>query len=182
MASLHGGSVWWYAFWTVAAFVGSIPWLSCAEYLVHRFLMHRKFVPKFAWELHSQHHKIFGSDYTYHALDDEMARHITFDPRDYILLTLANLPIYCAVEFLIHRPIVVGCVLATLAYLHSFQVLHLAWHSPADRFYEEHRWFLWMKERHRLHHADTSSRYNLIVPIVDGTLIAIKALRSKKSA
>lgn len=160
--------VYW-VFWQLAGFAAAAVYCSFFEWVLHRFVMHRRqpFLP-FPYELHAvSHHGLFGADETYHAQDEHMKEHVTFVFRDYVLLTLANLPVYLGAELLLGAPIAAGCLLATLAYLQAFNSLHWAWHVPSDTWLQRTRLFRWMKERHRLHHGRPDNNFNLVLPIAD---------------
>lgn len=178
MPSLHAAPLA-LVLWGAAAFVATAIYCSFFEWLLHRFVMHKKTFISFPYELHAvSHHGMFGSDETYHAQDENMRNHVTFVLRDYVLLTLINLPVFIGAELLLHRPVVIGCVLATLAYLQAFNSFHWRWHVPSDTWFQRTRFFQWMKNRHRLHHGNPTRNFNLILPIGDlllGTFGARKA-------
>ena len=159
---------WAYALWSAAGFLGAALWCSFAEWLLHRYVMHRKTLLSFPYELHAVgHHGMFRGDETYHAQNEEMRRHVTFVARDYVLLLLANLPLWAAAEWSSGKPIMASCFIATFAYLQAFNSLHWRWHVPSDTWFQRSRLYLWMKERHRVHHQDQGKNFNLILPVAD---------------
>jgi hypothetical protein len=162
------GFSWSWIAWNAAGFAAAAMWCSFAEWALHRFVMHKRNLLSFPYELHAVgHHGMFGSGETYHAQNDEMREHVTFVLRDYVLLILANLPLWAAAEWLFGRPVLTGCFLATLGYLQAFNSLHWRWHVPSDTWFQRTRLFHWMKERHRIHHADQRRNFNLILPLGD---------------
>lgn len=150
---------------------------SFFEWIIHRFIMHSRvpFLP-FPYDLHHiGHHGTFGAGETYHALNDDMRNHVTFVPRDYILILAGTTPIWAGVELLVGRPILLGCFLATFAGLSLFDLLHWHYHVPKDTRFQKTRFFRFLKEHHRRHHADTSKNYNVFfLPIADWCLGTLK--------
>ena len=159
---------WAYAGWTLAAFIGTVIWCSFAEFMLHRFVMHRKTFVSFPYELHAVgHHGMFRGDETYHAQNEDMRNHVTFVARDYVILLAANLPLWCSVEWLVGRPLVIGGFLATFAYLQAFNSFHWRWHVPSDTWLQRTSLFKWAKERHRIHHDNQGVNFNLVLPLAD---------------
>jgi len=151
-----------------AAFVCTVIYCSFFEWTLHRNVMHKRTWISHPFELHAMsHHVLFKHDETYHALDDNMKSHVTFVPRDYILLTLVNTPIFIAVEWATKLPILAGCWGAVLAYLVMFDVLHWSFHVPKERRMERWGWVRWLKEHHRLHHYRMNRNLNVVFPLAD---------------
>jgi hypothetical protein len=151
------------------AFLATFVYGSFFEWTLHRFVMHRrqKLLP-FPFELHALiHHRLFGPDRTFHARDEEMRRHVTFVPRDYLILLLINAPVFLAVEWLTGFPIALGAGLGVLAYLGAFDALHWMFHVPRGRFIERWRPFRWLKHHHRVHHRYHTRNLNVVVPLAD---------------
>lgn len=165
--------VWFYALWAAVAFGATIIFNSFAEWLIHRFVLHqRRALLSYPYEKHDrQHHIIFGAGETYHAKDDFMRGHITFTALDYVLILLANVPLWIGVELLTGRPWILGGFLATLTGLQMFNSLHLRFHDPKDTWFQKTWFFLFLKEHHRLHHGDTSKNFNVyFFPLADWLL------------
>lgn len=165
-----------YLIWNAAAFAGAAVINSFVEWIAHRHVLHSPRFVRFAYELHDRtHHVLFGAGETYHAQNEEMRKHITFVPRDYIMFLLVTTPIWIGAELLIQRPLLFGCVLATLTGLQMFNSFHLRFHDPADTWFQRTRFFRYLKEHHRLHHADTHKNFNVYCfPLADfvlGTLV-----------
>lgn len=157
----------------VAIFFGTLLWGSFGEWLIHRFVMHRPFFAlRYPYELHALgHHRMFRSDDSYHALSDEMLAHVTFDPRDYLLILLAHVLPLLALEYAtgVAFAAPVGAC-AVVAYTGAFDILHWAYHVPAGRWMERWRLFQWLKENHRLHHGAQEGRFNVVFPLADFVL------------
>jgi hypothetical protein len=150
------------------AFVATLIYGSFFEWTLHRNVMHRRTWLSFPFDVHAMlHHKIFRHDDTYHAQNDEMRQHVTFVPRDYILLTLVNTPVFLAVELVLNQPVMLGGWIAVLLYLGMFDFLHWTFHVPRERRME--RWFVvrWLKEHHRLHHQHQNRNLNVVLPLAD---------------
>jgi hypothetical protein len=150
------------------AFVATFVYGSFFEWTLHRNVMHRRTWLSFPFEAHAMlHHKLFRHDNTYHAQNEDMKTHVTFVPRDYILLLLVNTPIFVMVEWIVQRPILIGAWAAVLLYLGAFDFLHWTFHVPASRRME--RWLpvRWLKEHHRLHHQHQNRNLNVVLPLAD---------------
>jgi hypothetical protein len=165
-----------YLLWNAIGFAGAAVVNSFIEWIAHRHVLHSARFVRFAYELHDRtHHVLFGADETYHAQNEEMKKHITFVPRDYFLFLLVTTPIWIGVELLLQRPILIGCVLITLVGLQMFNSLHLRFHLPTDTWFQRTGFFRYLKEHHRLHHADTRKNFNVyFFPLADlvlGTLL-----------
>jgi hypothetical protein len=154
-------------------FFGTLLWGSFGEWMIHRFLMHRRFVLlPYPYDSHALgHHRIFRADETYHALDADMLTHITFDPRDYLLILVTHVPVIVGLEWLTGVAFLAPVVaLAVVSYTGAFDILHWAYHVPRGRWMERWRWFKWLKENHRLHHEMQDRRFNVVLPIADFVL------------
>jgi hypothetical protein len=161
----------------VAVYVGTLLWGSFGEWGIHRFVMHqRRWLLPYPYELHAiGHHGMFRADETYHALDDEMKKHVTFDPKDYFFILLAHVPMLLGFEWIsgVALAAPVGG-LAVLSYGVAFDVLHWCYHVPANRWVERRGWFRWLKENHRLHHERQDRRFNVVFPLADAVLGTLK--------
>lgn len=163
---------------TAIAFVVAFVWCSFAEWVLHKFIMHRPFklIP-YGYEHVTSHHAKFGGDESYHVREEWQKNHVLFTWKEYVLAPLICSALYVSVELAVQKPIWIGCVLATLAYLQAFNSLHWRWHVPSDTWFQRTRIFRWMKERHRVHHLDQDTNYNLILPLGDwlfGTFVTGK--------
>ena len=160
------------AAWQAVAFAATFVYGSFFEWALHRFVMHRrqKVVP-YPFDLHALvHHKLFGPGDTFHANSDEMLGHVTFAPRDYLILLLVNAPVFLAVEWVAGVPLALGASLAVLAYLGTFDTLHWMFHVPQGRVIERSWIFRWLKSHHRLHHRYHNRNLNVVVPLADWVL------------
>jgi len=169
---------WVYAMWTGIAFVAGLVWCSFAEWILHKYIMHRPFkLLPYGYAHVTSHHDKFGGDATYHLQEEWQKNHVLFTWREYLLAPTICSILYVSVELLIGKPIWAGCVLATLTYLQLFNSLHWRWHVPGDTWFQRTRLFLWLKERHRVHHLDMGTNFNLILPFGDllfGTFVTRK--------
>ncbi len=173
MASFAFSGPWYaYAGWNALAFLAAAFLNSFIEWGAHRFVLHGTRLGRFAYELHHVgHHGMFGAGETYHAQDDFMRSHVTFVLRDYVLFLLVTTPLWVAAELLAGRPFLIGGVLATLTGLQLFNSFHWRFHVPSDTWFQRSRFFRFLKEHHRQHHADTNSNFNVyFFPLADWVL------------
>jgi hypothetical protein len=165
-----------YLLWSAIAFAGACVLNSFIEWWAHHFILHGTRFGRFAYDLHHVgHHGMFRADETYHAQNDEMRSHVTFVLRDYLMFLAVTTPIWVAAELLSGRPLIVGGVLATLTGLQMFNSFHWRFHVPSDTWFQRSSFFLYLKEHHRLHHADTNSNFNVYCfPLADWVLGTLK--------
>lgn len=141
---------------------------SFFEWTLHRNVMHKKTWISYPFKLHAMlHHKLFLHDETFHAQNEEMKGHVTFVPRDYILLLLVNTPVFLTVELVLQLPIAAGAWTACLLYLLAFDGLHWAFHVPNGRFFENWGPYRWIKRHHLLHHRYQNRNLNVVFPLAD---------------
>lgn len=166
-------SSWHYWLWNLAAFPVFFLINSFVEWGAHRFVMHKpnKILP-YGYLHTTSHHKVFGSDETYHALNAEMLEHgIGFTWKEYVIFPVFCTMIYLPIELLTHRPIYFGAIASVFAGLILFDVLHRRFHNPRDTWFQRTRYFKFLKEHHRLHHADMTKNFNVnFFPIADWIL------------
>jgi hypothetical protein len=156
----------------VFAFFATFVYGSFFEWTLHRFFMHRRqrLIP-YPFELHALiHHKLFGSDETFHAQSPEMREHVTFVPRDYLILLLIHAPLFLGVQWLLGVGVALGGCAAVLVYLGLFDALHWMFHVPRARFVEKLRLFRWIKRHHLLHHRRPTRNLNVVFPLADFVL------------
>lgn len=162
----------WYLLWNALGFSVAFVVDIFVEWAAHRWILHSPKIVKFAYNLHDQsHHVIFGADDTYSASSPEMRSHVVFVPRDYVMFLLVTTPLWVGAEWLIHRPVILGGVLATLTGLNLFNVLHWYYHCPKDSAFQRTRFFRFLREHHRLHHKDKTKNFNVFFfPLADWLL------------
>jgi hypothetical protein len=150
---------------------------SFAEWALHRFIMHSKFIPRFPFEAHALvHHKLFRADESFHASTDEQMHHVSFNWWDHVTLNLIHLGLFAGLEYVTGLPVLIGCMVGVSTYLIAYESIHYVFHVPGNRFFEKHRWFLWLKEHHLIHHKQHFRNLNVVIPVADFVL------RTRRSA
>ena len=166
-----------------AGFTLGIILASVFEWILHRFLMHRR-VPAFAYpfERHTlAHHRIFRADETYH-LKREADRHTV--PMAWwngpALIAVGQIP-FVAMAFVAGGlPFVCGSLAAAILYYGAYEYLHWCMHIPGKRPVERSGIFFRLNGHHLLHHRYMNCNFNVVLPLADllfGTLL----VRSKVS-
>lgn len=165
-----------YLLWNLGAFFAAFVSGSFIEHGIHRLVMHKKFpLLPYGYEHTTSHHAKFGADETYHAQEEWLKNHILFTWREYVLFPLLCLAIYCPIELLVGRPVLIGGMAATFAGLQMFNSLHWRFHVPSDTWFQRTRFFQYLKEHHRVHHADMTKNFNVhFLPIADAVLGTLK--------
>lgn len=161
--------------WNLAGFGGALVANSFVEWFVHRFIMHKpsKLIP-YGYAHTTSHHRVFGPGPSYHVLFPEMRDHgIGFTWREYVLFPIFCTALYLPVQLLTGKPVYLGALAAVFAGLIAFDVLHRRFHDPRNTWFQRSRVFRFLKEHHRLHHADMTRNFNVTMPLADlclGTL------------
>jgi sterol desaturase/sphingolipid hydroxylase (fatty acid hydroxylase superfamily) len=144
--------------------------LNAAEWALHRDLLHRRRPPlHLLYDRHVEHHAIF--------VEEDMA---VRSPRELRLVLMPGPAIIAA--FVASLPIpaalIAGglwnpaCLFAatTMAYLVSYEMMHAAYHAPADSFIGRLRLVAVLRRHHaRHHHPPLMQRwnFNVTVPLWD---------------
>ncbi len=173
------GPAYVYILWNLAAFFAAFVSGSFVEWAVHRFVMHKPFPLVPYGYLHTtSHHARFLADETYHARTEEDKHHILFTWKEYVLFPLLCLAIYCPLELLVARPILIGCMASTFAGLQLFNSLHWRFHAPSDTWFQGTGFFRFLKEHHRIHHADMTKNFNVhFLPLADWVMRTLATRR-----
>jgi len=70
---------WVYAMWVGIAFVAGLIWCSFAEWILHKYIMHRPFkLLPYGYAHVTSHHDKFGGDETYHLQEEWQKNHVLF--------------------------------------------------------------------------------------------------------
>lgn len=185
-----GGSPWGWAGSVACGVTAMLVLGSLVEWLVHRFLMHRRWPLRIAYELHHRaHHWIHYRPDAY--LKDEVTYVPAVPPRPERLCTTRMervtaavgqaafyacfaAPILASGWFLSgNAPFVIalGGTAAAIIFLavHVHDSVHCPGHSPLERF----GWFWFLDRHHYVHHVDNQANTNFLLPLGDlllGTL------------
>ena len=166
-----------------------LTWLyaNLAEYLGHRFPMHRPFRGLgLVYRRHAgQHHRFFNHQSM--PLDDlSDLRAVLFPP---LLVTfffgLFAFPVWLVLSFLVSANVAWLFVATGLFYFLNYEVLHLAYHLPADHWLAR-RWLVrklgWL---HRTHHDPrrmAHNNFNITYPVCDLLFSTLRRDRAEGAA
>jgi hypothetical protein len=174
---------YFFVIWMTAGLALGTVAASVFEWLLHRFLMHRR-VPLFGYpfERHALvHHRIFKADETYH-LKREQDRHTV--PMAWwngpALVAVGQIPFIALAFFAGGLPLVCGSLAAAMLYYGTYEYLHWCMHIPRKRRVERTGMFFRLNGHHLLHHRYMNRNFNVVLPLADllfGTLL----IRSKVS-
>lgn len=163
-----------------AGFVGFFLYASVFEYVLHRWLMHRRrrLIP-YPYQMHALlHHRVFG-DSTYQVQDETDRHAILFEWWQAPVLLAVHSPLPWAAEWITGLPLFWSGMLALAAYYACYEGLHWCMHNPAGRWLERTRLFRLLDAHHRLHHRAWHVNFNVVLPLGDvvfGTLRSARAL------
>lgn len=160
---------------------------TAAEYLAHRFPMHRP-LPRleFMFRQHVRVHHRYFTDQAIAASDPQDVHATVLHPVQLgVLVFGAALPISLGLWATLGGDVARVFGAATLLYLCFFEWVHLACHLPEDHPALRIPGLRWAREHHRLHHKParmTRTNFQISMPLVDwltgtGVLEEEEALR-----
>ena len=152
----------------VAAFLVGIVYASLAEWVIHRWLMHRPLWRfKHFFVGHAKiHHGIYRADPTYH-VGERPKSDLTFAWWAMPIPTVAHFPVIIPIAIWFSIPAAVGLVIAFSLYQTTYEVLHYYMHVPTGRWVERTWAFKWIDAHHFQHHRKHSTNLNVVLPIAD---------------
>jgi sterol desaturase/sphingolipid hydroxylase (fatty acid hydroxylase superfamily) len=146
--------------------------LNAVEWQIHKDLLHRRTPPlALLYDRHTpQHHMIF--------VTDDMAMRSV---REFRLVLIPFWGILAAGLGALPIPLVLWAALGarnvallfmamTMAYLVSYEWLHLSYHAPADSWVGRRALVAWLRRHHARHHAPERMQrwnFNVTVPLWD---------------
>lgn len=140
--------------------------MSFAEYIAHRYTMHRRFwFMSVAFERHAIiHHGHFYKNFENDP--DPVAKHVNVDmsPADNLLM---GLPIWLPLAYF---SIVGGVMLVAFIFLHAvlWTSIHREMHDPTGKWFAKYRLYKFYREWHKIHHDHQGSNFNVVfLPLAD---------------
>ena len=151
-----------------ASFLVGIVYASIAEWVIHRWLMHRPLWRfKHFFVGHAKvHHGIYRANDTYH-VGERPPVELTFAWWAMPVPTAAHLPLLLPIAIWLSIPVAVGLVLAFVLYQATYEVLHYRMHVPLNRWIERRWVFKWIDAHHFQHHRKHNTNLNVVLPIAD---------------
>ncbi len=168
-------------FWSAIGLFGNLVFGSFFEWTLHKFVMHRPVGGfKYAFQAHAVvHHQVFKADETYHLKDPKDRETIPMawwnGP---VLILIGATPTLLIAWATGHWALLVGALVAFMAYYAAYEYIHWCMHLPKQRRVEKPWVFRRLNGHHLLHHRYMHKNFNVVFPLADfclGTLI----LRSK---
>src|SRR4051794_16069536 len=166
-----------FIFWTNLGFVIGTVFASFFEWLLHRFVMHKRIrLFEYPFKSHTLvHHHIFKSDHTYH-LKKEADKHTI--PMAWwngpVLIAVCQLPFLIAAVFSRKWGLLCGGAVAFTVYYAVYEYMHWCMHLPKWRSLERSSIFFRLNGHHLLHHRYMHKNFNVVLPLADlllGTLL-----------
>ncbi len=165
--------------------ITSTMYASVFEWVLHKHVMHKKpFGFNYAYKHHHQiHHVVFGGYKTYklsgHKPEKQEKDKKTIPMAWWnwiVLLIIAVSPIAATISifFGVWFPAVVTAIIFFLYYC-TYEYTHWCMHDSKGRWFENKKWFLNLDHRHRLHHQNTNTNFNVVWPFAD---FLLKTLRT----
>ena len=167
----------------LAAFPAGIIYASFAEWVIHRWLMHR---PLYRFDHffigHAKvHHGRYRADSTY-IVGDRPRNDLTFAWWAMPFPVLVHAPFLIAIALWVSVPAAVGLLVAFSLYQASYEYLHYCMHVPSNRWFERASAFKWINAHHLQHHRKHNTNLNIVLPIADFLLGTRQRLRQRALA
>jgi sterol desaturase/sphingolipid hydroxylase (fatty acid hydroxylase superfamily) len=157
--------------WELATIPVVYLFCNALEWKAHKGLLHRRVPPLgMFYDRHTPvHHRVF--------VDHDMALRapgefgfILMPWYGSVAVFLVTLPLTIGLDFIAGRNVAALFVATSMAYILSYEVLHLAYHLPEDSLIGRLRVIRFLREHHRTHHRPVLSRgwnFNVTLPIWD---------------
>lgn len=154
----------------------NIPIWSVVEWWVHRTVMHRRVLPRFAYGLryfddaytnHAVlHHQTHYNVYDYEPDDHGRELNLRFYLSDVLSANLLLGPLHAL--YLVVNPLG-SLVLVTIivAYGFAWNTLHAEMHIPTNRWYFRQPLFRFLNRHHFMHHMHPDRNFNVVLPLSD---------------
>jgi hypothetical protein len=164
---------------TLYSFVGNVIFGSFCEWILHRYVMHRKpFGFSYAFRAHALvHHHQFGHGATYHlihpATQDKSKITMAKWNGPVLILAFSMPSLVLSIIFGLWS-IWVGSIIAFSAYYIAYEYMHWCMHLPKARRLEKSWIFRRLNGHHLLHHLYMGKNFNVVFPLADlclGTLM-----------
>ena len=152
----------------LVAFPVGIIHASLAEWVIHRFLMHRPIlgIQHFFIGHAKVHHGRYQADASY-VVGDREPTELTLAWWAMPFPVLLQTPLLAAVALGVSLPAAAGLLAAFSVYQASYEFFHYCMHVPANRWFERTSAFKWIDAHHFQHHHKHSTNLNIILPIAD---------------
>lgn len=161
----------------IAGFLVSIPVIAVAEYAIHRWVMHRRWMWPIS-ELH-QEHTIRHHGQFYRVFDhepDPNGRGIALQI-SYWYLAIVAIPLLIALRWS-WQP--AGMLVAAGLYLLAQNTFHSEMHDPRRRWFSGLRLYKFLCRYHYMHHRHTNRNFNATIPIGLDWIAGTLAIPTKK--
>ena len=156
---------------------------SFFEWFIHRHIMHVKHFPLHdAFRGHTLvHHQIYHGK-NFMATGPGRPPHVALRWYAFPGMMLLHVPIFLALQWITGWPVFWGAFIGCCLYFSGYEYTHYLMHVPKGHYVERFRWFLFLREHHRLHHKYMLRNLNVFIPLADlcyGTLVTSEGWRSK---
>ncbi len=153
---------------------------SVFEWTLHKYVMHRPLGRfRYPFETHAlTHHKLFGSDFSYHLQPSVKRQKIRMAFWNGPVLSIVGMVPFVAAAIIVdicagrsemYAVLAVGVVISIGYYL-VYEYLHWCMHLPRDRRVERSRIFRMLNGHHVLHHRHKGTNFNVVFPFADAVL------------
>jgi len=176
VALLLGAAAWWLHDvrpWEWLLVPAALVFGNGVEWLIHRGPLHHPWPPRLSYNRHTlTHHAAFSDeDMSVHSWRE--LRIVLFPLYALPALELLVLPVVALVWWTLGRNAAALFVIASVLYYLLYELLHLAYHLPADHAVARSRVVGWLRQQHQRHHDPrrmTEGNFNVSIPLFDWLL------------
>lgn len=159
--------------WIVFSYI----FVSFFEWQIHRYLMHKKRLPKWVYrmspyiletfEAHAiRHHGIYYKEFDYEPNPEGREYNLDIKVGETVTMLAAVSPFLIAMLWF--WPLGGGILIGvTLLHNRAWNVLHRQMHLPQESWLKNSRVFHFLARHHFLHHEHPNSNYNVVFPLFD---------------
>src|SRR5262245_27356648 len=143
------------------------------EWLVHRGPLHHPWPPRLAYNRHTLTHHAAFSDRDMAVRSWRELRIVLFPLYALPLMELTVLPVFALVWWALGRNAAGLFAFASILYYLIYELLHLAYHLPAEHPVSRLRVVGWLRRHHQRHHDPremTAGNFNVSIPLFDWLL------------
>lgn len=153
---------------------------SFLEFVVHRYIMHTDLLPRTfrAWRYSltqvyrrhtTEHHRTYYQRFDHEEDPYGKEISISFTWREMLFTTIVSAP---AVFFIaLFSPVAASAfILVPVVHFHLWNLFHREMHQPKHPWWTRTKAYRFLARHHFLHHSDTRTNFNVILPLADFAL------------
>ncbi|HEY4486873.1 MAG TPA: hypothetical protein VJB70_04045 [Candidatus Paceibacterota bacterium] len=158
--------------------IGSVVLMSFTEFFIHRYLMHRRVLPQFVYNLFPMLEQLFRAHVFEH--HHHFYKQFNYEPDPYgrnINIKIAHIHTVIAIvgyaPFLLLFAWLVSpippLIFAGIILLHRvlWNIIHKEMHQPQHPHWTYNELYMSLARHHYLHHKNNDRNFNIVIPFAD---------------